>query len=447
EADSLPLAGGGLEGVEGPISTAARPDRGDFSPLNPPAGGTFKKPTPKNPVGGIEGGLSNLPTFHPSILPPFQSLFTGLLIGLATLSHVYGAFWLPALILGLFWLTGRRSLKPALVMSLGFGLALLPWLIFVASGWQDFLSQSRNYANRFGLLDYRFYLTNLLQEVERYDPILNGAKLSFGSWLWLIACLLSLGWLVSRAVSGEHAAWTPGWLSRLPPDREKLSAQLLLTVLGTIGGLFALLLSFKTFSYLATLWPILALVIAAGVGRMWQISPARPWWRPALVGLFVLAMLEGAVVSAALKLQARQTTPYQTYTLAIATELPPNQKVMGLQHYWLGLAQSTADYRSILVPIFWTSRQYVPQPHSFAQAANAIPPDIVLLDQIMLDFLAESADPGHELNGLNQQIINYLASPHATLIGEINDPTYGRTQIYQLTPKVTNTGPVESDTR
>ncbi|MDX1521467.1 MAG: O-antigen ligase family protein, partial [Anaerolineae bacterium] len=60
EADSLPLAAGGWEGVEGPRSTAARPDRGDFSPLNPPAGGTFKKPTLISPGGGIEGGLSAL---------------------------------------------------------------------------------------------------------------------------------------------------------------------------------------------------------------------------------------------------------------------------------------------------------------------------------------------------------------------------------------------------
>ena len=29
------------------MSTASRPDRGDFSPLNPPAGGTHKQPTPR----------------------------------------------------------------------------------------------------------------------------------------------------------------------------------------------------------------------------------------------------------------------------------------------------------------------------------------------------------------------------------------------------------------
>ena len=105
---------------------------------------------------------------------------------------------------------------------------------------------------------------------------------------------------------------------------------------------------------------------------------------------------------------------------------------MGLQHYWLGLAEHSEAYRSILVPIFWTNLHYVPQPISFGEAAQAISPEIVLLDQIMLDFLAETTSPDHPFHQLGQEIWAYLEQRQARLIDQIDDPTYGRLQIYQL---------------
>ena len=142
-------------------------------------------------------------TINIAPLPLWPFLGVGGFIGLAALSHLYGAFWLPALGAALFWLVGRRAIVPGLVMGLGFWLSLTPWLIFVAAGWEDFISQGQNYSDRFGLLDYRFYLVNILREVERYDPILNGAKQSVGAWLWLVGCGVSLGWLLWRGVLGK----------------------------------------------------------------------------------------------------------------------------------------------------------------------------------------------------------------------------------------------------
>ena len=52
QPESPPLAGGGLEAVERLISTDLGPNQGKLSPLNPPAGGTFKESTPKSPAGG-----------------------------------------------------------------------------------------------------------------------------------------------------------------------------------------------------------------------------------------------------------------------------------------------------------------------------------------------------------------------------------------------------------
>jgi hypothetical protein len=74
----------------------------------------------------------------------------------------------------------------------------------------------------------------------------------------------------------------------------------------------------------------------------------------------------------------------------------------------------------------------------FSQAAEAIPPTILLLDQIMLDFLAETASPTNELYPLNQEIEAYLQAKQARLIGTVNDPTYGRLEIYQLQDRSTD---------
>jgi hypothetical protein len=106
---------------------------------------------------------------------------------------------------------------------------------------------------------------------------------------------------------------------------------------------------------------------------------------------------------------------------------------MGLQHYWLGLSEHSQAYRTILVPIFWTNSAYVPRPVSFDQAAQTIPPQVILLDEIMLDFLAETAPVDHPLHWLGQEIWAYLKHRQAQLIKQIDDPTYGRLQIYQLT--------------
>ncbi|MBE7553575.1 MAG: hypothetical protein HS126_21095 [Anaerolineales bacterium] len=356
--------------------------------------------------------------------------FIGLLTGLATLSHVYGIFWLPALLLAAFWVLGWRIVKPALVAVFGFGLALTPWLIFVASAWSDFLGQNRNYVGRFGLLDGRFYLINLLNEVERYDPILNGAKQSFGAWVWLVGVSLSLAWIVANSQRLPAPGPRPPASALSFPA---ISTRILVAVLAILSGQFALLLSFKTFGYLATLWPLFALIIAAGFIHAWQAPTPRCWWRPVLSLLFLLAMIEGIFTQARLQLLAQPMTPYQVFSQAVAAKLPPQSRVLGLQHYWLGLAQHNQAYHSILVPIFWTNPHYVSRPLSFAQALQTDPPQVILLDQIMLDFLTETTAPDHPLQQLGLDIWAYLAERQARLIGRVDDATYGRMEIYQLT--------------
>ena len=360
-------------------------------------------------TSAIRGKSGGWKSGHPISQPSLAYLLIGLLIGLATLSHLYGAFWLPSLMLALFWLIGWRFVKPALIMGSGFGLALSPWLIFVMSGWSDFLRQNRNYADRFGLLDIRFYLINLLSETERYDPLLNGAKETLGAWLWLVTVGLSLVWLGRQSIRKKPATLPHISFTKLDPANLVISARILIASLITLAGLFALLLTHKTFSYLTTLWPILAIVIAAGFCHAWKYPAPRRWWRPILAGLFLLALSEGITTGWRMRRLAHQTTPYQRYTERIAEQVPPDSHLLGLQHYWLGLAETSAGYRSILVPIFWTTPKYVAQPVPFAKSAAAIPPNVVLLDQIMLDFLTNTAEPTEVGHPLHLEIQDYLA--------------------------------------
>lgn len=76
---------------------------------------------------------------------PAWYFLTGALTGLASLSHLFGAFWLPVFVALLLWGWqghGRRTRAMSLVM-LGFLLTWLPWIAYIASGWDDYLGQMR----------------------------------------------------------------------------------------------------------------------------------------------------------------------------------------------------------------------------------------------------------------------------------------------------------------
>src|SRR5262249_38326304 len=81
-------------------------------------------------------------------------LAAGVLAGLAGLAHVYGLFWIPALLL-LTWRDGRRSRLGWLIAG-----AMLPWLPYLGYVLTDlpaWRAQTAGYAERFGLLDPRWY--------------------------------------------------------------------------------------------------------------------------------------------------------------------------------------------------------------------------------------------------------------------------------------------------
>jgi len=360
--------------------------------------------------------LSVIRVRHVAPLHMWVRLFSvGVLCGLAALVHLYGAFWLPALLLAALIVWRRKALAAVLWSCVGFGLTVLPYVLYALANWGDFRGQYRNLSDRFGLLDAEFYLTNLSREVERYQPVLDAFGRQIGASVWLALLIVGAGWLLYGAVR-----------------RGDQSAIVLSVTSASLVAMFAALLSPKTTMYLVTLWPLFALVAAAGFWRLWQMRAGRRWTRLSLLLVALLACGEGIVAQSKVQLRAQRTTPYLAFTSQIVSYLPPDSRILAMQHYWFGLAEQTADYRTLLVTINQTNPRYVDEPISFREAVNIAPPDVIIYDQVTLDFLRQITDPSDPYYNLSLQMRAYLGERHARLITTLHDPSYGELQIYQL---------------
>jgi len=354
------------------------------------------------------------PVLEEGAAPGAGRLFAvGILTGAATLSHLYGVFWLPALLLAILATRGQRVLRRACVVSgAGFLLALLPWILFVASGWSDFLAQNRHYGERFDLLDSRFYASNLRGEIARYGLILAAATRHLAPVLFAASGLAGVVLLVRRSRSGDRAS------------------RALLVIPGLIGLLFALLLQSKNVMYLATLWPLFALVASLGLHVAWGHGRLA---RSFLVAAGLLVAGEGIFSLRRFSLEAAVMTPYGDFTSRLSGLVPGGTRVMGMQHWWLGLVRTSPDY--VTVPFPGMLRRYTPEPVRFEEATDALAPRVLLLDEILRGFLRANVRVDSEFHDLAVAMQGWLAV-RGVSVGAVEDPTYGRVEVYAIRPGV-----------
>jgi 4-amino-4-deoxy-L-arabinose transferase-like glycosyltransferase len=327
-------------------------------------------------------------------------LLAGILAGLCGLAHVYGLFWVPALLVLALW-DGQRRLT--VFIALGAVLPWLPYAAYVLTDLPDWRGQTAIYATRFELLNPAWYAANLAQEYHRYGPGLGppgvGWLLRPGFWLVCVALPLSLIGLTRRALACDAAA------------RAIVVPALLFPVL------FALTITLKLVNYTLIELPIFALAIAWGLLSFWS----RGVWLKAVLGVASVAVVvEGSVALAHLEQAAATTTPYPTFIAEVRQYVPPDARILGLHSYWIGFQDH--DYRSFLVPLNMTDLG-VP----LDQALSDIDPDVVLLDARMrayFDSAPASADAA-----LFQ---TWLARHDAQLLGQVDDPTYGLMEIYRV---------------
>lgn len=358
-------------------------------------------------------------------------LLAGALAGLAGLAHLYGTFWLPALLALLLWDQGgqvwRRPRVPSgcYLLLAGALLAWLPYLAFVLAHYADFRGQNQIYVleRRFDLLNPSWYWQNLRGEARRYTPGLGPLG---GSWLlhpgWWTAILglpLSLGDLAVRA-------------ARRDPEGAPAAARAVVAPLLVLVGLFALLLSYKVVNYTLTLLPLAAIVLAWGLVALWRgLARARRGWlgQATLAVLLLAVATEGGWRIADAAARTAQNTPYDQYIGRVRQAIPPGARILGLQNYWFGL--EAYDYRAYVLPQRWTDPALVPDPVPFDVALDRVAPDVILIDPRLRNYLDAAAPPDHPRHEEATRFWAWMERRGARLVARVEDRTYGAMDIYE----------------
>jgi 4-amino-4-deoxy-L-arabinose transferase-like glycosyltransferase len=322
----------------------------------------------------------------------------GALAGLAGLAHVYGLFWVAALLLLAVW--DRASSGAVVAIGVGAVLPWLPYAAYVLTDVPDWRGQTLVYAGRFELLNPGWYVSNVVQEFHRYGPGLGPPGLAWllrpGWWFVLVALPVSLFALARRALACDAAA------------RAIVVPSLLFPLL------FAVFITLKLVNYTLIELPLFALAMAWGLHILWQ-RVAR--LRPVLAVILAAIVVEGGGSLARLEEAAATLTPYPAYIAEVRQQIPPGSRILGLHSYWLGLQDFS--YRSFLVPLNWADLG-VP----LDQALEQVDPDVVLLDPRMRAYFGSVPD--------GERFEAWLRRHAAELIGQVDDPTYGLMQVYRL---------------
>lgn len=313
----------------------------------------------------------------------------GLLAGLATLAHVYGAFILAVLAAVLLWHRGWGSWRawPPYALLAGWGAALLPWVLYVLRDVPAYAGQMSRHHGRFGIFDLAFYRSNLEREIWRFAAWSGGsveaAFLRPRAALWLLLVLVP----VSSVVLWRRARRADG----------SLADRFLLLALPILELCLALLIALKRYYYAILVLPFMVLQLAFLADR-WRRWAEHRGGRTALVGRVALAAVLGLVASEAgwgvarVHVTARQTTPYLQLTEAIASSIPTGSRLLISQPYWLGLKRRGHHELRSLNLVF-----LAPPSRPLAAVMRELAPDFVVLESYYLerDPTNPRASPGN----------------------------------------------------
>lgn len=370
------------------------------------------------PVFGLVAFLALVPALGEPRPAARRLVGAGLLAGFATLAHAYGAAWLAALAAALLGSgsRGRALARSAALLVAGFVLPLLPWAAFAAGHLADFALQNRLASERTDFASLSFYGENLASEWHRYRPFLDALR-GARPGAWLLAVGAAAGAiLVARA--NRRAGEKP---------------RSLLFATGAVVLLFALFLRPRYAGYLATVWPLLALLAAFALDA--AFGARRLLVRGTAAVALLAALAEGAAGRGRIAKVASETPPYAEVGRALAAAVPKGARLLAFHHYWMALEGHVASYRSVLVPIYLTDPRYADLGFTFTSAADLGEPDVFILDPHLLGLLDRARDPSDPLHRLVRDVPDYLASRSARRTAAFTLPAYGRFEVYSLAPK------------
>lgn len=338
----------------------------------------------------------------------------GLIVGIASLSHLYGGFWLVVLFLLIVF--EKNAVKKLTAFLTGFLLSWIPYIFYILNDLSNWKLQTWQQAPRLDLLNLQFYIHNILNEYHRYGPGLGpfGAGWFFriGFWstliLFPIACLLLLR------------------KSLLTHD---LSSRLVVTSALIFPILFALFSKPKIANYLICIYPIWAICWAWGVDEIWKWMKQffTPWPRYILVLIVTLIGFEG-ITRLSLLQTLKYHTPYPSFIQKIQRYTPANVTILGPHSFWFGF--EAYEYRAWALPFFQTNFLSTPAPILAEQAMDAISPDIILIDSHTRAYLESSPT---EI-GPTTVFLDWIENNGYSLNTTIDDPTYGKVEIYNREP-------------
>lgn len=358
-------------------------------------------------------GLASLLCFWYARSRRRLSLFAlaGSLAALASLTHLYGAFWILPLVL----LSLGASRHPASVAALILGF-FGPWLAYAAFALPhlgDLSGQMSVDAARFEVLNPGWYWSNIVQERTRYAPGLGhlawGDLLRPGLLFWVIALPSALASLVWRSMRWRDPAATA-----------------LMVCIVTLLVCFASLIHLKTPAYAATIYPLLALAAAWGSLQVWGWAKHTRHARllvTLIAALFLLALLEGTIRVERAVVRAGEAEDYRQLSSQLQSSIGPGARVLMLHTYWFDLEDR--DMRSWFVPLNQINARFWRPPRTIEAALDEVSPDFVVVDPVIRARLA--AEPP-----LAASIERWLIERGYERIRVFDDSIYGRFEVYAI---------------
>jgi 4-amino-4-deoxy-L-arabinose transferase-like glycosyltransferase len=349
-------------------------------------------------------------------------LFVGIFGGLATLSHVYGSFVIPLIWLAYLWQNGISGLrrKDLYLVLAGWMLTILPWVFYVLQDINAFQGQLLRHESRFDLLNPIFYFRNVVTEPLRYLSWIGGDLRRPILWPRLGIWVVCLGLIAVNVVLLIRIRRS-GWLA----DR------LLILSLPVLGGLLAILISFKRFSYVALLMPFIALEIGLLLKLVWAWS--RKGARPSaiIVVMIVIGLiLEGGAGVVGSLQSGSATRSYLEVTREVASVIPAGSRIMMLHRYWLGLHEYHA--RSVDLAFVRANSQYGYSPTpSMEEVILEIDPEYIIMEDNLLQtglepsFAEVNPVIANQWHQFDQYLNLYCADQVASLI----EPGYGNIKV------------------
>lgn len=357
---------------------------------------------------------------------PINAIGLGIISGLATLTQFFGAFILipTAVLFFLRWGKGLWKQRTLYLTVTGFLAVVSPYIVYILINLEDFSGQSILKSGRVDLWRASFYLDNFRREPQRFsamfqrlESLLNGHNLFQTIGLLLLAFGLAAGLIliVKQSGQGGNKRWPVHWLSSL----------------AFIYGL-AFFEQTKAPVYFILLLPGICLALAAwsmAVLRWAKLSEGPVVFRAVMavpaVLLIVFLSLNGLLSHRALLTTARNTSPYQSITGRIKTNLLSGSVVLGSERWWPGLVEY--EYLA-LNNLFsqWRVGEANGRSPNFSEQAQAVSADYLIVNANILGDLAYNPER------LQNQFQNYL-NACGNLLDDWENQSYGRIQIYRLT--------------